>query len=360
MSAPVKISPREEFFALSQDLLAVVALDGSFQCLNPAWERTLGFSDAELREMPFIELIDAADREAALNEWRQVLSGHSTLSLTSRCRVKDGSTRWMLWTAATQADDLVYLVVRDVTEQKRLEEELAKWMDDANRAKTELQQFAYVASHDLREPLRMVSSYVQLLARRYKGKLDSDADDFIAFAVDGASRMQGLISDLLTYSRVSTHGKPFEPTDCEAVIDRVAVNLQVQIEESQATITRDALPTVVADPTQLVQLFYNLIGNAIKFRSSERRPEIHVGAQVTDGNWLFMVRDNGIGIDPQHADRIFIIFQRLHSKDAYPGTGLGLAVAKKIVERHGGRIWVESEPGTGATFYFTIPRQQRS
>jgi signal transduction histidine kinase len=258
-----------------------------------------------------------------------------------------------------RADNWV-LVIHDITEHKRAEEELKQTMAELARSNKELEQFAYVASHDLQEPLRMVASYVQLLARRYQGRLDADADEFIAYAVDGASRMQGLINDLLAYSRVGTRGKPFEPTNCEAVLEQALTNLQVAIRDNDAVVTHDPLPTVMADATQLVQLFQNLIGNAVKFRS-EQPPCVHVSASETfevskpSKVWRFSVQDNGIGIDPEYHERIFMIFQRLHTREEYPGTGIGLAVCKKIVERHGGRIWVESQPRKGSTFYFTIP-----
>ena len=268
----------------------------------------------------------------------------------------------------------------EVAERKRAEKKLRRTVTDLERSNVELQQFAYVASHDLQEPLRMVSSYMQLLERRYKGKLDADADDFIEFAVDGAKRMQALINDLLTFSRVGTRGEPFKMTDCEDVLEQVLANLEVAISESGAVVTHDLLPTVAADASQLTQLFQNLIGNAIKFRGDES-PRVHIsttkGTGIRDQRseirdresestnyelqttnyeaWAFSVADNGIGIDPEFFDRIFVIFQRLHGRDEYSGTGIGLAVCKKIVERHGGRMWVESEPGKGSTFYFTIP-----
>lgn len=231
---------------------------------------------------------------------------------------------------------------------------LAEQAEDLHRSNEELQQFAYVASHDLQEPLRMVASYVQLLARRYQGKLDQDADEFIGFAVEGARRMQTLINDLLSYSRVGTRGRALEPIEVDSILDAVLSDLRLAIADADATVTRDPLPSIVADPTQLHQLLQNLIGNALRFRRDEP-PRIHVGARREDDVWVFSVCDNGIGIEPQYFDRIFVIFQRLHGRADYPGTGIGLAIAKKIVERHGGRIWVESKPGQGTTFFFTMP-----
>jgi hypothetical protein len=210
-----------------------------------------------------------------------------------------------------------------------------------------------VASHDLQEPLRMVASFTQLLARRYKDKLDKDAHEFINYAVDGATRMQTLISDLLTYSRVGTQMKPFEEVSCEKILEQVLRSLRVAITDNHAKITLDPLPKLMADGMQLGQLFQNLITNALKFHG-ENAPQIHIGAVETETGWKFSVRDNGIGIQEEHTDRIFIIFQRLHTKAEYPGTGIGLAICKKIVERHGGRIWIEPTPGGGTTFYFTI------
>ena len=241
----------------------------------------------------------------------------------------------------------------EVEDRKRTARELSEQTEALERSNRDLQQFAYVASHDLQEPLRMVSSYVKLLERRYKGRLDADADDFIGFAVDGAARMQRMIQDLLSYSRVETLGRPPSRTDAHEVLLQVVANLRVAIEECSARITHDPLPVVEADPTQLSQLFQNLIANAIKFRR-EIRPVIHISALRDDRFWVFSVRDNGIGFDTAFADRIFTIFQRLHTQKDYPGNGMGLAICKKIVERHGGSIWVESEPGLGSTFYFTL------
>jgi signal transduction histidine kinase len=239
-------------------------------------------------------------------------------------------------------------------ENAKLMEELRNKAEELTRSNRELEQFAYIASHDLQEPLRSVSGYLQLIERRYKNKLDADAEKFITHAVAAAMRMHTQINDLLAYSRVGTHSKLFEPTDCNFVVDQVVANLQAAIDKSGAVVTYNSLPTIMADASQMVQLFQNLISNAIKFRS-DKPPEIHIGAERTNGEWLFSVRDNGIGIDPQYSERIFQVFQRLHDPTEYPGTGIGLAICKKIVERHGGRIWVESSQGKGSTFFFTIP-----
>ena len=241
----------------------------------------------------------------------------------------------------------------DETARKQAEDALRQTAEALARSNRELEQFAYVASHDLQEPLRMVASYTQLLARRYTDQLDTTAHDYVRFAVEGARRMQELINDLLTYSRVGTQGKPFASTDCGQVLADTLANLKLVVEERRAVITHDRLPTLSADRGQLAQVFQNLISNALKFCGT-RPPRIHVGAECRDGEWCFRVTDNGIGIEPKYFDRIFLIFQRLHTRDEYPGTGIGLALCKKIVERHGGRIWVESETGKGSTFCFTL------
>ena len=246
-------------------------------------------------------------------------------------------------------------ITRDITERKQAEERLQATLMDLERSNKELEQFAYVASHDLQEPLRMVSSYTQLLAQRYEGQLDDKAKKYIDYAVDGAVRMQRLINDLLAFSRISTQGKTIEKIDSHSVLGEAIHNLAAAIEENRAMVTNDDLPTVRADATQLCLLFQNLIGNAIKYRGADL-PHIHVSACELGREWRFSVMDNGIGIDAQYAEKVFVLFKRLHTKQEYPGTGIGLAMCKRIVERHGGRIWFESAIGKGSTFYFTLPK----
>jgi PAS domain S-box-containing protein len=248
----------------------------------------------------------------------------------------------------------VTAAIRDITDRKRAEEHLVQTIAELKRSNDELEQFAYVTSHDLQEPLRMVSSYTQLLAKRYKGRLDGDADEFIAFAVDGSTRMRRLIQDLLAYSRAGTSGEPVGDIASADALREALENLGGAMKEAAAVVTHDPLPTVTMNHLQLVQIFQNLIGNAIKYRGADA-PRIHVTAQSVNGQGhVFSVRDNGLGIDPQQFGRIFVIFQRLHGRDAFSGTGLGLAICKKLVERQGGRIWVDSEPGHGSTFHFAL------
>jgi PAS domain S-box-containing protein len=246
----------------------------------------------------------------------------------------------------------------EVAERRRAEILLAQRSQELARSNAELEAFAYIASHDLQEPLRMVGSYVLLLDRHYSGLFDAKGIEYVRYAVDGVKRMQMLIDDLLAYSRVGRPSEEFTPTDTAAPARQAIANLQDIIDESGARITFGPLPKVPADGTELLQLFQNLISNAVKFRGKEA-PEIHIGAERVEGGWQFAVRDNGIGIGRHDFDRIFLIFQRLHSRQRYPGTGIGLAICRKIVDRHHGKIWVESEPGRGSTFFFTLPDRAR-
>ena len=245
------------------------------------------------------------------------------------------------------------LVENQLREIRLVEAQLAERTKDLERSNRDLAQFAYVASHDLRAPVRAMKSFAQILVTDYWGKLDVEADEHLGFIVDGANRLEALINDLLAYSRIDTQGKGFEPVDCSKIFDRVKTDLLLDIDDSGAEVTRDVLPTVIADGTQMVQLFQNLLSNGIKFHG-EAPPRVHMSVSRNGKEWLFSVRDNGIGIEPEHTDRIFAMFQRLHTQEEYPGTGMGSAICKKIVERHGGKIWVKSQIGAGSTFYFTI------
>ncbi|MBM4446488.1 MAG: PAS domain S-box protein [Chloroflexi bacterium] len=341
----------------------LIALDmtGGITAVNPPFQAMTGYSESELVRGNaadlLLKMIKPEDLEEMAAVFATAMEGKTTPPSTFSIIKKDGSNvpvaSAMSFVKNAEGNPATIIATfKDITEIMRKEEDLRKAMTELERSNTELERFAYVASHDLQEPLRMVSSYTQLLEKRYKDKLDDDAHEFIGYAVDGAKRMQNLINDLLAYSRVGTRGKPLEPTDCEAVFDAAIANLSVVIKENKAKVSHDPLPTVIADEGQLVQLFQNLIGNAIKFHG-KRLPRVHVSAKTNVDKWVFSIKDNGIGIDPQYFDRIFIIFQRLHG-EGYTGTGTGLAIAKRIVERHGGRIWIESEPDKGSTFYFTL------
>jgi PAS domain S-box-containing protein len=342
--------------------MMIHAEDGEVRLISRAWTDLSGY---RLEEIPTVtrwtelaygqrkELVDQ-DIERLYGLGERVDEGEYEIKTN-----RGDSRTWHFSSAplGTLPDGrrMVISMAMDVTERKQAKEALAEHGRELARSNAELEQFAYVASHDLQEPLRMVASYVQLLQRRYKGRLDADADEFIRFAVDGATRMQRLINDLLAYSQVGTTGKRFAPTACDDVLDEVLANMATTIGEVGATVVREKLPTVPADRTQLVQLFQNLIGNAVKFRSDEP-PTVHVSACKRGTDWVFAVRDNGVGIDERHRERIFAIFQRLHGRAEYPGMGIGLALCRKIVERHKGRIWVESHVGKGSVFCFTIPQ----
>lgn len=320
----------------------------------------LGYEPKEFEALTWTELTHPEDLAKDVAEFERVLAGEiDGYAIDKRFIRKDGTTIDTMMSVRCQrlADgtpDYFIAFLQDIREVKAVQRQLARSNAALERSNQELQQFAYIASHDLREPLRMVGSYVQLLARRYKGKLDEDADEFIHFAVDGVGRMQRLLDGLLAFSRVRTHGQEFNDVDMNQVLAEASQDLEQAVLESGATITHDPLPSVSGDPGQLGRVFQNLITNAIKFRN-EDPPQVHVSAERNGREWIFAVRDNGIGIEPQFCKKIFEIFKRLHARDEYPGEGLGLAITSRIIDRHGGRIWVESEPGKGAVFFFTIP-----
>lgn len=345
------------------------------------WKTMLGYADHEVGKTldEWNTRIHPDDREQCYADLNRHLNGETSIYQNEhRVRCKNGSYKWILDRGKVVERDQAGQPLRvigthaDITERKRTEDtlrhlneiletkvqartqELEQRAQELVRSNAELEQFAYVASHDLQEPLRTISSYTELLAEDYRDRLDDEADEYINFIVDGATRMQQLIKDLLAFSRVGTRGKAFAPTNCESILQKVLMNLQLAILECQAVVTYDTLPTVVADKSQIYQLFQNLISNAFKFRSQES-PRIHISATLKQNEWEFCIQDNGIGIASEYFEQIFEIFQRLHSRRHYEGTGIGLAICRKIVQRHGGRIWIDSAPGQGACFYFTIP-----
>ena len=333
------------------DILIVVDHNAKIAMVNRAATDLLGYAQDELIGTPFWGIL-AEDLSGIVND---IMIGNVEKAYLA----KDGRKIPVSVSGSVIRDrdgriQGIVCVAQDVTERKRMEAALERRSEELARSNVELEQFAYVASHDLREPLRMIISFLQLLSRRYSGELGDDADEFITFAVDGATRMEGLIEGLLEYSRVGTQGKAYETVAFEDVFEKALNNLTVALEEAGAEVTHDPLPTLKADDVQLGQLLQNLIGNAVKFRG-EDAPRVHVGAEEKDEEWLFSVSDNGIGMDPEGRDRVFEIFQRLVAREDYEGTGIGLSVCKKIVERRGGRIWVDSALGEGSTFYFTVP-----
>jgi PAS domain S-box-containing protein len=343
------------------DAMVVVNQQGDIVLLNVQAENQFGYHRNELLGQPMKNIIPAGFAERliadALRSTEDALAQQIGTGIEITGRRKDGTEfpiEIMLSPLESAEGVLVTAAIRDITTRKVAEAHLLYKVEELNRSNEELGQFAYIASHDLQEPLRMVASYTQLLARRYKGRLDSDADEFITFAVDGANRMQRLIQDLLAYSRVGTKGKDLLETSSEEALQRAILNLRGAIADSGAMLTHDPLPAVLADETQLVQLFQNLIGNAIKYQNPGV-PRIHISAMKNGGGrWTFSVHDNGLGIDPQYFERIFVMFQRLHKREEFAGTGIGLAICKKIVERHGGEISVQSQPGKGSTFSFAL------
>ena len=343
------------------DAMVVVDQAGEIVLLNVQAEKQFGYRRDELVGQRVTNIIPEgfAERLAAdaLRSAEDARSQEIGAGIELSALRKDGGEfpiEIMLSPLEGSGEILVTAAIRDISARKDAEAQLLSKVAELKRSNEELEQFAYIASHDLQEPLRMVASYTQLLARRYKGKLDADADAFIDFAVDGAKRMQRLIQDLLAFSRVGTKGKLLIDTSSETALGEALVNLRGAIEDGDAVVTHDSLPDVVADQAQLIQLFQNLVGNAIKYHGTVL-PQVHVSATKSDGRWMFSVRDNGLGIEERYFERIFGMFQRLHKREEFEGTGIGLAICRKIVERHGGQITVESHPGAGSIFRFTLP-----
>lgn len=348
---------RELIEALPQ-LFWTCRVDGPCDYLSKQWVEYTGIPESEQLGYRWLKQLHPDDRNRTVSEWMEkVLTGES-FDIEFRIRRNDGEFHWFKTKAVPMRDNSGNIVKwfgsnTDFDDIKKAEVKMQILVEELERSNKELEQFAYVASHDLQEPLRMVSSYTQLLANRYKDKLDGDANDFINFAVDGASRMQRLINDLLEFSRIQTRGNNFHEADTSLILAEALINLRQKIEESNAIITNENLPVIICDQYQIVRLFQNLIDNAIKFRGNAA-PLIHITSETVDSGWKFSINDNGIGIDPKHKEKIFEIFQRLHATQKYPGTGIGLAICKRIVERHGGTIWVESQLGKGTSIYFTI------
>jgi PAS domain S-box-containing protein len=346
------------------DAMVVVNQSGEIVLLNLQAEKQFGYHRDELVGQKVKNIIPEGFAERLVADGTrtaaEALAQQIGTGIELYGRRKDGSDfpiEIMLSPLESAEGILVTAAIRDISVRKRSEEHLVKTVGELKRSNDELQQFAYVASHDLQEPLRMVASYTQLLAQRYKGRLDSDADEFIAYAVDGSTRMQGLIQDLLAYSRAGANGKALREISSESALKEALASLRATIEESGAVVTHDSLPAITTDGTQLAQVFQNLVGNAIKYHGAQV-PHVHVSAAKNGGNeWIFSVRDNGLGIDPQYFDRIFILFQRLHGPTEFKGTGIGLAICKKMLEGLGGRIWVESQPEKGSIFHFALPER---
>ncbi len=347
-------------FNSSPDYTILIGVDGTLMDVNEAAQEISGLSQKDLTGQRYTELKLLFDEEMQLHIGKvsQILEGKVVKPYESRFIDKNGKIHNVeTFLKPLRKDGEIFafnVIAHDITERKKAEKKLKETIEELERSNYELQQFAYITSHDLQEPLRTIASFTQLLERRYRGRLDSDADEFIEFIVDAAIRMKGMIQGLLDYSRVGTKKIEFEEVDMNVKLKKALSNLQASIDENRAKITCDHLPTVRADPNQMVRVFQNLIGNAIKFRKPDELPKIHVGCMVENGEYIFSVSDNGIGMEKEYTDKIFEVFKRLHTTDEYRGTGIGLAIAKRIIERNGGRIWVESKLGVGSTFCFAL------
>jgi PAS domain S-box-containing protein len=354
MADPVETGHLTRLFAMSPDLLASAGFDGLLKHFNDAWEQQLGWPRAVMEVKPYLDIVHPDDRSETEAQIARLAQGETIAEYVCRMVCLDGSIRWMAWSGGP-GDEAFYIVGRDVSDRLAMEHELAQRADRLQDTNAELQDFAYTASHDLSEPLRMVVSFLGLLERRSAGDLDEKGREYLRQASDGASRMRNLIDDLLTYSRVANEEPRREQVDLRGLVEGVLAVLGPAIAETGARVEVGELPTLEAEPTQLTQLLQNLIGNAVKFHVPGRPSIVRVGARRTIGACVVTVADDGIGIDEADQERIFAMFTRLHGRDEYVGTGIGLAICRRIAERHGGRIYVESTPGQGSAFHTLLP-----
>jgi PAS domain S-box-containing protein len=344
------------FFERSPEMLVTGTLDGYLKTVNDSFQRALGYDRDELLARPFSEFIHPDDRTATMQEMQKLAEGNSVVGFENRYRSKHGSYRWLRWSAtAIPEDGLLYAIAHDVTESKNKDEALHRLLADLERSNEELSQFAYVASHDLAEPLRVVAGHVDLLSRHFDGRLDADAERYIEFAVEGCARMRILIDDLLAFSRAGREVAAEEWVDMTEVTTDVLASLAAMVAGSGATITVGHLPTVTWAPSQCAHVVANLVTNALKFHRLGFPPRISIAGHREETGWRIEVEDDGIGVEPDDRERIFRIFQRLHGPDVYPGTGIGLAICRKMVDLRGGRIWCAPAHPTGSTFCFTVP-----
>jgi PAS domain S-box-containing protein len=345
-----------KYFYDSLEMLCIVRFDGRVMEANASLLDALGYAESDLVGSFSLDHVHPEDEEETLVRAAELLAGVDVAAFENRYRCRNGSYRWLAWSARSEPDEeQVHCAARDVTESRRHRDLVDKLLAELERSNTDLAQFAYVASHDLSEPLRMVSSYVQLLADRYSGQLDGDADEFIGYVVDGATRMKALIDDLLAYSRSGVDVAVRRRVDCGALVRSAVADLELAMGDSGATIEVGDLPVVDGDPGQLSQLFQNLLSNALKFVAPDVPARVRVNAVRWSDAWCFSVADNGIGIAAAHRERVFLMFKRLHGRSQYPGTGIGLALCHKIVTRFGGRIWLAEDSEEGCEFLFTVP-----
>jgi len=364
--AGIALLDSEERFKLIFDQSSIgsiiLSLDYTPLRVNNTLSTILGYSKEELLSMNFQEYTHPEDLNTEVEKKNLLISGEiDNFEMVKRYIHKNGNTIWGKLTVSlvrnhTGSPVAILKMVEDISRRKQLEMKMETLIEKLEISNKELEQFAYVSSHDLKEPLRMITSFLQLLNKRYADQLDEDANDFINYAVEGAKRMDLMINDLLEYSRIGSTEKEFKYCQSEEILETVIINLKSSIEDNNASITYDSLPLIHANEQMMVQLFQNLIGNAIKYRKEEN-PIIHVSSDSVDDEYIFSVEDNGIGMDTKHLERIFTIFQRLHSREEYDGTGIGLAISKRILQKHRGKIWVESHLGKGTTFHFSIPNQ---